>query len=531
MGQMDEEINSMLKSYTLQESPGFSAAVILGDETIYKEGFGLANLDYSIPNTDSTRFDIASAAKQFTASAIWVLHEKGKLSLDDSIKTYLPEFPSYSEPVRVRHLLNHTSGIRNYHTIMHLSGFEYELDYYDLNDVLELACRQKSLNNQPGEVVAYSNTNYSLLAIIVERVSGQDLNSFLKQHIFHPLEMKNTDFRTAMGEPMKNKAIGYRPTQSGFNYDPDNQLSYGAGSAYSSVNDMCKWMRMLNEENSAFTSLAKFLKTPERLPDGKKAGYARGVMIDTYKGFDLFSHSGMGTGNRSQMIVVPEKQIGVVILTNSGAIDATAIAYKILDTTLPKTKEVVSETAAVEYRAEQDLATFEGEFRENNSDMTMTVFVENDTLKAIGSFGRTPSALIPSEHMVFHRLGRESVKYDFTQNPKYDLAISFGGTPFYFSRVKLVSADSIDVSAYEGSYFSDELQVTYNFDVSGEGLILSYAGKEDISLHPLQKDEFGNHDRTLFAFTRNNHDQVVGLKLSCDGNVQDIKFAKAEPND
>lgn len=530
IGQASQDIDSLLRGYSEPNSPGFSVAVIHDGEYIYAKGFGRANLDYSIDNTDSSRFDIASVAKQFTAAAIWALEEQGELSLEDPINSYLPEFPDYERPVRIRHLLNHTSGIRSYHTLMHLSGFNYTLDYYDLTDILELACRQNKLNNVPGEVVAYSNTNYSLLTLIVEKVSGLDLNSFLEQYIFHPLEMMETEFRTSLGKTLPNKSVGYYPTPSGFAYDPDNQLSYGAGSAYSSVNDMCEWMHMLNGENSEFISLANFLKTTEQLPNGKMAKYARGVMIDSYKGFEVVSHSGMGTGNRSQMIVVPEKKTGVIVLTNLGSIDASDMAYKVLDLLLPEVLKTLPDSSPKVYNMQLDLAQFEGEFRENNSDMTMKVFVENDSLKALGAFGRSAYPLIPSEHFIFYRLDSENVKFDFNQEPNYDLVISFGGNPFYFSRIELVPQDFIDLSIYEGEYFSNELEVTYSFKLRGENLVLSYPGNENVRLHSLQKDEFGNHDRTLFVFTKDDQNRVNGMNLSCDGNVQNIPFRKIEPS-
>ena len=145
------KIDSILKPYNIPNNPGFGISVIKDTSIIYAKGFGVSSLDYGVKNTDSTVFSIASISKQFTASAIWALMQQNKISLEDDIRLYLPEFPKYGSVIKIKHLLNHTAGIRNYHTIMYLAGFDYYKDYYDNNTVLQLASRQKHLNNEPGE--------------------------------------------------------------------------------------------------------------------------------------------------------------------------------------------------------------------------------------------------------------------------------------------------------------------------------------------------------------------------------------------
>ena len=162
----NQKIDELLATYVSNDAPGLSVKVINQGQSIYSKGFGLSSLDYNIKNSDSTVFSLASIAKQFTASAIWALANDGKISLDDDIRMYLPEFPKYEETIRIKHLLNHTSGIRNYMTLMYLAGFDYDTQYYNNNTVLDLAIKQKNLNHLVGEKVSYSNTNYNLLAII-----------------------------------------------------------------------------------------------------------------------------------------------------------------------------------------------------------------------------------------------------------------------------------------------------------------------------------------------------------------------------
>ena len=360
--QLKEQLDELLKVYDNSNAPGLSVKVIKAQDELYSNSFGLANLDYSIKNSDSTIFSLASIGKQFTASAIWALINESKIALEDDIRTYLPEFPKYKKPIKIKHLLNHTSGIRNYHTLMQLSGFDYHITYYDNLTVLELACKQKGLNNVPGDKVTYSNTNYNLLALIVERVSGHNLNDYIYNNILKPLKMNYTFVRVSHGKTIKNKAIGYQKRNGEFVYNVTNQLSYGAGNMGSSIKDMGIWMQMLNGQISEFIGLAKFLKTTEVFNNGTKANYARGIMVDTYKGYNTASHGGFGFGGRSKLIALPELKLGIIVLSNLQSINASSIAYQILDKVLESYPKKLKIEAVTESFKPQDLNMFIGEY-------------------------------------------------------------------------------------------------------------------------------------------------------------------------
>lgn len=524
--EVTQQIDELLEVYDSSDSPGLSVKVINQGESVYSKGFGLSNLDYNIKNSDSTVFSLASIAKQFTASAIWALSQDDKISLEDDIRIYLPEFPKHKEVIKIKHLLNHTSGIRNYHTLMYLAGFDYDNSYYDNKTVLELACKQKGLNNLPGEKVSYSNTNYNLLAIIIERVSKQNLNDYLRLKILNPLGMNSTFVRVEHGKPIKNKAVGYQKQKDDYKFSTNNQLSYGAGSMGSSINDIAVWMQMLNEQVLEFKPLAQFLKETEILTSGEKAKYARGLMIDDYKGYETINHSGFGFGGRSQLITVAEKQIGIIVLTNSQSIDAPRIAYQILDILLANNEKIQNKNEEKTSFKKQNFDDFIGEYKEVNSDMTMKIFVENDTLKSIGSMGRTSASLVQFAKNKFHRTQSQNVKYDFTPSTKHDMIISFGGTPFYFKRAQFIDSDSVNVSNFIGDFYSEELDVRYRFFVEDNTLKLTYKGKKNINLNPVQLNEFGNNDRTLYHFEKDENEKITRMLLSCDGTVKNIIFEK-----
>jgi hypothetical protein len=332
--------------------------------------------------------------------------------------------------------------------------------------------------------------------------------------------MDHTFVRVSHGKTIKNKAIGYQKRKDDFIYNVTNQLSYGAGSMGSTLIDMTKWIEVLNGKRSEFIELTKFLKTQDLLPDSSLAKYARGVMVDTYRGYKTISHSGYGFGGQTQLITVPEEDLGIVIFTNLQAINPTPISYKILDEflaekemkTSPENKSVIK----------HNLSQFVGDYKEINSDMKMFISMENDTLKANSSFGKQKIPLTAFSSNQFFRTNNQSVKYDFTKTQNQDLVISFGGTPFYFKRAKLIENEAINIKDFIGNFYSKELDATYTFSVNNDKLILNYKNNKDIPLTAVQLNSFGNNNRTLYQFNNSK----TKMYLSCDGTVSSIEFMK-----
>lgn len=519
-----EKINAILQSYNKPNSSGLSIGIVENGTLIYAKGIGLASVEKNIKNDTKTAFSIASIAKQFTASCIWFLMQEKKLSLEDDIRKYLPEMPNYGTPIKIKHLLNHTSGIRNYHTIMDLQGFDYDSEYYNNVTVLQLASNQKGLNNKPGEKVLYSNTNYNLLTLIIERVSGKNLNEFAKDKLFLPLQMNSSCFKISSSQIIENKAEGYQFTDGKYISNTSSQESYGAGSMASTVEDVLKWIAVLNGTNSELKSLSKFLIHCEKLENGEKAKYARGVMVDKYKGFQTISHSGFGWGGQSQLITVPEKNIGIIIMTNLESINPTPISYQILDVFI--NEKTIEKSNTKKLYQNENFNTFIGQYKEMNSAMKMEIFVENDTLKAKGSQAKKGIGLLAFEKSKFHRMNNESVTYDFTKNKNHVLIISFGGTPFYFKKAQFVKPETVKINEFVGTYYSEELNTTYTFFEKDNKLFLAYKNNENIALSTIEIDEFGNNARTSYQFKRNQNNQIVSMELSSEGTVKNINFIK-----
>ncbi len=518
---IDSIFNTLSK---FQKTPGFSVCVLKEGKPIIRKGYGLANLEYNIQNTDTSVFDVASMAKQFTAACIWVLVNEGKLTLDDDIRKFLPELPDWGDTIRVRHMLNHTSGLRNYASILELSGYNYENHFFNNQSILDLMTRQNGLNNKPGEKMLYGNTPFNLLTIIVERVSGMSFKRFADQNLFNPLNMENTTYRVDNNSVVKNRAEGYVLSEESIYIKfPRIESCYGAGSLWSSVEDLAKWARLLMSPDQNFKSLVEFLLTVEPTNESETTTYARGLNVDDYKGYKTIHHSGRTRGYRSNMITIPEFELAVIILANFETVNPVEITYQIVDFFVPNVRQEKLLTENYSHSL-SELLNYEGSYQELNSCLKMEITLKNDTLFAKSSLGRSAVPLKTKNANSFCRVDNESVVYVFDQLNDSSLLVYFGGTPFYFKRVTWAKPSEINLVNYLGEYYSKELDVTYTVYKNEEDLFLSYPGNPKIKLIAGQKDEFGNGFRTNYSFYRNENEVIVGFKVASEGIVKDIDF-------
>jgi CubicO group peptidase (beta-lactamase class C family) len=314
----DKDISRILNSYVASESePGITVGVVQNGELIYHTSKGSMNLEYELSFNDSTVFGLASVTKQFTSACIGILEKQGKLSISDDVRKYIPELANYKEIIQIKHLLNHTSGIRNHNVLLDLQGFDYKHRGYTNKMIQELMFKQKGVNNLPGKKMLYSNTNYVLLALIIERVSGMKIEEFAKQEIFEPLKMHKTFYSKNIEDVIKNRAYPYY--QESGKYQQPKSLTHciGAGGMASTVQDLAKWSNIFLNPNHDFSYLAEFITELDTLNNGQLMKHARGMFVSPYKGFTTYNHSGRDLGMRSQFICVPKKSLAVIVYTNS----------------------------------------------------------------------------------------------------------------------------------------------------------------------------------------------------------------------
>ena len=529
-GQVENNANIdalLLSAIQSDTEPGLTVGIVKDGDLIYHKSFGSMNLEYDIPFNDSTIIGLASVTKQFTSACIGILENKGMLSVNDDVRKYIPELAFYQDTIRIKHLLNHTSGIRNHNVLLDLTGFNYDLQGYTNETIEQLMFRQNGVNNKPGEKMLYSNTNYVLLALIVKRVSGMKIHEFAQKELFEPLGMSHSFYRNDLNAVIKNKAYTYYKTKDGFKQPNSASLCVGAGGVKSTIADLAKWSQIFLDSTHQYFYLSKFITHTDKLNNGLDMKHARGMFVSPYKGYTTYNHSGRDRGMRAQFICVPKLNLAVIAYANTNTINAVDISYQILDLfmdELPETNEVVKAYS----HKKSELKKFVGTYQELNSDMKMKVFVENDTLKAQSSLGRQAVPLKSNSISTFQRFDNPSVKYNFLsdKNSNISMQVDFGGAIFYFETIKLDPNPNQNLDDFVGNYFSKELNITYSLSIKDTLLSLDYPNNQGITLMEGQTDVFGSNRRTKYSFNRNEKGKIVSFKVASEGTVNNILFEK-----
>lgn len=331
-------------------SPGCALGVYRDGKILYTKGYGLANLEENVPITPQSVFDIGSTSKQFTAASILLLQAQGKLAMGDDIRKYIPELPDYGQKITILHLLNHTSGLRDYLTLMDLAGINTDSVTTD-EDALQIIARQKALNFAPGSDWLYSNTGFFLLSVIVKRASGKTLREFAAENIFTPLGMTHTQFRDDHTALIPNRALAYDPKENGSGYTLD--VSYfeqtGDGAVHTSVEDLQKWDENFYTGQIGGKEFLASIQEPGKLNTGKVLEYAKGLFHQDYRGLPTVRHGGSWGGYRAELLRFPGQHFSVACLCNLGNANPEERADRVADIylgSLLKPKEEKKETEA-----------------------------------------------------------------------------------------------------------------------------------------------------------------------------------------
>ena len=363
-----DQIDAVFKAWGNREVPGASLGIFKDGEILYSKGYGMANLEYNIPNDANSVFRIGSTSKQFTAACIVLLESEGKLSFDDPLSKFYPEFPEYAKKITVRHLLNHTSGIRDYLQLAYLKGYDDDTHYKDA-EIMSWLVRQTSLNFEPGEEYLYSNSGYWLLGQIVEKASGSNMADYARNNIFRPLEMRDTHFHNYHNRIVKNRASGYAPHSSGaFMISMTTLDMIGDGGIFTSINDIKKWDDAYYNSEVLPADFWEKMTTQGVLNNGETIDYALGVFIEDYKGVKAIRHGGAFVGFRAELVRFPEHNLSIAVFANRADASpwdmADAVADILLKDVLKEPEpdavaEVETAIPAVIFEMDQMVGTYE----------------------------------------------------------------------------------------------------------------------------------------------------------------------------
>jgi CubicO group peptidase (beta-lactamase class C family) len=365
-------VDEVFADLTKPGSPGCALGVYRDGKIIYANGYGLANLEQNVAITPQSVFDIGSTSKQFSAASILLLEKRGKLSVNDDVRKYIPELPNYGQKITIAHLLNHTSGLRDYLTLMELAGIHIDSVTTD-EDALQMIFRQKALNFAPGSDWLYSNTGFFMLSVIVKRVSGKTLREFAAENIFAPLEMTHTQYRDDHTSLIPNRAMAYDAKEKAGGYSLD--VSYfeqtGDGAVHTSVEDLLKWDENFYSGQIGGKELLAEIQEQGKLNSGKVLDYAKGLFVADYRGLRTVSHGGSWGGYRAELLRFPEQHFSVACLCNLGSATPSNRAHRVADIYLAslmkpkeeKKKESKDEQTKAEIRpSEEELRDYRGDY-------------------------------------------------------------------------------------------------------------------------------------------------------------------------
>lgn len=311
-------VDQLMAAYS-GEVPGAVVGVVRGGKLVFARGYGMANIAYDVPFTAETPTNIGSTSKQFTAFAIMLLKEQGKLSLDDDVREYIPELPDLGKTVTLRNLMTHTSGYREFVNTLALTGRRVlEADYIDRAEIISVVQRQPELQNDPGAEFNYNNTAFALLSMVVERVTDTPFKDWMRDNVFLPLGMKSTVVRATPNQIVEHRAQGYLPAPAGgFQETSDLGGSTGAGGIYTTVGDLARWVDNLQTGRLGGKAVVDAMTTPNVLTTGDTTQYGFGLFIDEFRGLRRVHHGGSDIAHRSTFMTFPEERAAVFVLSNN----------------------------------------------------------------------------------------------------------------------------------------------------------------------------------------------------------------------
>ena len=510
-----------LKAY-VAPGPGCSAAVSLNGQVVFEKAFGMAELEHGIPNTPQTIFESGSVAKQFTAAALVLLAQDGKLSIDDPVKKYIPELPDYEKPVTIRHILTHTAGLRDWGSVMALTGVGRG-DRIINNDIaLDVIVRQKNLDFTPGAEYSYSNSGYQLAAIIVERVSKQKFGAFVEERLFKPLGMTKSSWRDDYQRLVPGRAQGYsrQGDKAPWRLNMPFMNVVGNGGMLTTIGDWMKWNAML-ESRSLGAPLVEALETQAVLNDGRKISYALGLEVGKYKGFKDVSHSGGTAGYQTYLTRFPEKKLSIGAMCNGFPPSSGDVVYSIADEILGPFPEEAKAPDGVAMTEDQ-LKKFAGIWKNERTRNVNRIVLEKGELKL------NNNAIKPMADGSFVIGSTVKVKFTLDKDGKPVKADIFNddGSVTNLTAVLPWTPTAAELADFAGTWYSDEARATFTFTVDGDKTSIVVHPVIKLPLQPAYKDQFSGGGYNVWA-TRDASGKIDKLHITAS-RMRDMPFVRVK---
>ena len=515
-------LDSVFTQWTSTHGPGCTVGVELAG-TRTTRAYGMANLEYGVPLRPESVVESGSVAKQFTSAAMALLALQGRLSLDDDIRRHLPEVPDFGTPIRIRNLLQHTSGLRDQWGLLGLQGFPPGSEVHTLARILDLVQHQQRTNFTTGDEYLYSNTGYALAAIIIQRVSGKSLAEFSRDELFQPVGMTRTEWRADYRKVVPDRATAYSPTSGGWMQDMPFTNVYGNGGLLTTVDDLLRWNEALTKGTiPGGAALVTLLETPGKLNDGSAIGYGLGLAVGTFRGLRAVTHGGATAGYRTYLARWPTRDLSVAVLCNAGSADAggyaNRIAIRLLD--LPASEPAPGPVVAIDAKELERLA---GSYRDSTGDQSVTFRVANDGLTVSNS---GPPLLLAhlGRGRFWHAVAGE---FRFERKGERWEVVQYADAWRHYRLEPPGEPAALALADYAGEYRSPELEVTYRIEAQGGNLALLSRPDDRLSFQPAYRDGFRRGGQTI-RFIRDPRGRVTGFRVFA-GRVRDLRFERVLP--
>jgi CubicO group peptidase (beta-lactamase class C family) len=546
-GTDQERVDRIMADYTGSETPGVVVAVVRDGRVVFQRGYGMANLSHGVPFTPDTRTNIGSTSKQFTAFAIGLLEERGRLSLDDDVRTHLPEIPDLGETVTLRHLMTHTSGYREFLNALAVGGWRLDRgDHIERDEIFTVVQRQPALQNSPGAEYNYNNTGYALLAEVVARVTGESFPDWMRTNVFEPVGMTATMVRANPRQIVPNSAQGYVPAGEGVFYEVmDIGSSMGAGGVYTTVGDLALWMRNLGTGEVGGPALMERMTTRNVLTTGDTTSYAMGLMVMNSRGLRVIQHGGGDAAHRSTFVYYPQLDAGLIVQSNYGGFD-NSLPGRIAEVffgehmtplegtvaaepAVPAADPALAEVFDPEAYDPAQFDAYVGRYALDVQPQFVLTFWREEGRLLSRATGQPVVELRPTSdstftvvgipaNLTFHR-GEAGAVTGLTLHQNGD---------HHATRLTDDEEPAVDLSPYRGRYYSAEFETVYTVVVEDDQLVLRHRRQQPITLRHSGGDAFaGTFPFARVEFERGDDGAVVAFRADA-GRATGMLFERME---